>query len=241
VYDEWLRLDPGNPVVLYLRAACLGQGAPDRAPDAYVEHVFDDMAENFDAHLVDHLDYRAPRLLCDALAAALPPPAAALDILDGGCGTGLCAPLLRPYARRLIGVDLSGGMLARAAGRKTYDDLVKAELTGFLRGHTETYDVIASADTLCYFGDLALIVQAAAEALKAGGVLAFTLEDVGDGGSGYQLQPHGRYAHARKYVEDALVAAGLVPQSIASVVLRKEGGQPVAGHLVVAKKRPGAH
>jgi predicted TPR repeat methyltransferase len=239
VYDEWLRLDPGNPVVLYLRAACLGQGAPERAPDAYVEHVFDDMAENFDAHLVDHLDYRAPKLLCDALAAALPPPAAALDILDGGCGTGLCAPLLRPYARRLIGVDLSAGMLARAAGRNAYDDLVKAELTSFLCSHAETYDVIASADTLCYVGDLAPVAQAAAGALKSGGLLAFTLEDVGDGGPGYQLQPHGRYAHARGYVEDALVGAGLAIQSMASVVLRKEGGQPVAGHLVVAKKSAG--
>ena len=237
VYDEWLRVDPGNPVVLYLRAACLGQGAPDRAPDAYVEHVFDDMAENFDAHLLDHLDYRAPTLLCNALAEAFPPPAATLDILDGGCGTGLCAPLLRPYARRLIGVDLSAGMLARAAARKAYDDLVKAELTGFLRGHAEAYDVIASADTLCYFGDLAPIVQAAAVALKAEGVLAFTLEDVGDGGPGYRLQPHGRYAHARGYVEDTLTAAGLVLHSLASVALRKEGGQPVTGHLVVAKKR----
>ena len=30
-----------------------------------------------------------------------------LDILDAGCGTGLCGALLSPYARRLVGVDLS--------------------------------------------------------------------------------------------------------------------------------------
>ena len=28
-----------------------------------------------------------------------------LDVLDAGCGTGLCGPLLAPYARRLVGVD----------------------------------------------------------------------------------------------------------------------------------------
>jgi predicted TPR repeat methyltransferase len=240
VFDEWFRQDPENPVIVYLRAACLGQGAPDRAPDAYVEQLFDDMADNFDAHMVENLDYRAPGLLCNAIAAALPPPASVLDIVDAGCGTGLCAALLRPYARRLIGVDLSAGMLGRAAERQAYDDLVKAELTDFLGRSTETYDVIASADTLCYFGPLEPVIQAAATALKPGGLLAFTLENGGNDGPDFRLQPHGRYAHARGYVEGALGGAGLVVHSIASVVLRKESGEPVAGHLVVAKKQPGA-
>ena len=38
-----------------------------------------------------------------------------LDVLDAGCGTGLCGPLVAPYARRLVGVDLSEAMLARPA------------------------------------------------------------------------------------------------------------------------------
>ncbi|MBW2481056.1 MAG: tetratricopeptide repeat protein, partial [Deltaproteobacteria bacterium] len=33
VFEEWLRKEPGNPVILYLQAACLGKGVPDRAPD----------------------------------------------------------------------------------------------------------------------------------------------------------------------------------------------------------------
>ena len=238
VYDEWLRLDPENPVVLYLRAACLGHGAPDRAPEAYVQQIFDELADSFDAHLVERLDYRAPTLLCNALAAALPPPVSALDILDAGCGTGLCAPLLRPYARRLIGVDLSPGMLARAAGRHAYDDLVKAELTDFLGRQTEAYDVIASADTLCYFGTLDPVFCAAATALKSNGLIAFTLEDAGDEGAGlHLLTPDGRYAHTRSYVQGVLEAAGFAVLSVASAVLRKEGGQPVAGHVVVARKQ----
>ena len=240
VFDDWLRMDPGNPVVLYLRAACLGQGAPDRAPDAYVEQIFDDMADNFDAHLVENLDYRAPGLLCDAIAAALPSPASSLDVLDAGCGTGLCAPRLRPYARRLIEVDLSAGMLTKAAERQAYDNLVKNELTHFLGRHPETYDVIASADTLCYFGALEPVVEACAKALKPGGLLAFTLEDAGDEGLGFRLHPYGRYAHRKSYVEDTLGAASLAVHSIASVVLRKEGGRPVAGHLVLARKQPAA-
>lgn len=236
VFEEWLRKEPGNPVILYLQAACLGKEVPDRAPDAYVQQIFDDMAESFDAHLVKNLDYRAPTLIIDALAGVLSSPDATLDILDAGCGTGLCGPLLRPYARRLTGVDLSAKMLAKAAGRQTYDDLVKYELTEYLNRQNETYDVIASADTLCYFGKLESVFLAAARSLKPGGILAFTLEDAGDEGPDSRLNSHGRYAHSRSYVENAVIAASLDIHSFTSVVLRNEGKQPVAGHLVVAKK-----
>ena len=236
VFEEWLRKEPGNPVILYLQAACLGQGAPDRAPDAYIQQIFDDAADSFDGHLVDNLDYRAPGLVIEGLSEVLPPPNADLDILDAGCGTGLCGPLLRPYARKLVGVDLSAKMLTKAAGRKTYDNLVKYELTEFLNHQSEAFDVIASADTLCYFGDLEPVLQAVAKALKPDGLLAFTLEDAGDGVPELQLHPHGRYSHIRSYVEGVLSKTGLAVHSLTSVVLRNEGKQPVAGHLVVAKK-----
>lgn len=236
VFEEWLRKEPGNPVILYLQAACLGKGVPDRAPDAYVQQIFDDMAESFDAHLVDNLNYSAPTLVVDALATVLPPPDATLDILDAGCGTGLCGPLLRPYARKLIGVDLSAKMLAKAAGRKAYDDLVKYELTEFLNRQDKAYEVIASADTLCYFGKLEPVFKAAARSLKPGGILAFTLEDTGDEGPASRLNSHGRYAHTRSYVKGAIGSAGLDIHSVTPVVLRNEGKQPVTGHLVMAKK-----
>jgi predicted TPR repeat methyltransferase len=128
-------------------------------------------------------------------------------------------------------------MLARARGQQVYDDLIQAELTDFMDRKAEAYDVIASADTLCYFGDVAPVFQAAAKALRPSGVLAFTLEDAGEEGPGFRLHPYGRYAHRRSYVENTLDAASLAVLSIASVVLRKEGGHPVAGHLVVARKQ----
>lgn len=236
VFDEWLRKEPGNPVILYLQAACLGQNVPERAPDAYVQQVFDDLADSFEGHLVDNLDYRAPDLILEALAKEITSPKADLDILDAGCGTGLCGPLLRLYARRLVGVDLSPKMLTKAAGRKIYDDLVKYELTEFFNRQSDAYDVIASADTLCYFGDLEPVLQAAADALKPDGLVVFTLEDAGGDTTTYQLNPHGRYTHAKSYAEAAISNADLAVQSITSVVLRNEGKRPVAGHLMVAKK-----
>jgi predicted TPR repeat methyltransferase len=57
-----------------------------------------------------------------------------LDVLDAGCGTGLCGAIVAPYARRLVGVDLSEGMLVHATSKNVYDSLIKAELTEYLRG-----------------------------------------------------------------------------------------------------------
>lgn len=233
VFDKWLQKDPGNPTARYLQAACKGEDPPVRAPDGYVQKIFDDMADGFDEHMQKHLEYRAPQLLLDAVSGILEPDAS-LAVLDAGCGTGLCGPLLRPYARHLVGVDLSTGMLACAKGVGVYDELIQAELTEYLAKRTDAYELIFSADTLCYFGDLEPILQAAAVALKSVGVLAFTLEAQGFGGDGWQLNSHGRYAHADVYVARVLAANGFAVQSITRVILRKEGGQPVNGHLVIA-------
>lgn len=235
VFDNLLQLKPGDPVFIYLRAACIGDEIPSRAPDAYVQTVFDDAADSFDRHLA-HLEYRAPHLLVEELARLLPAPDATLDILDAGCGTGLCAPMLKPYARTLVGVDLSEGMLKKAAERGGYDDLYKCELTAFLQATPDTYDVIVSADTLCYFGELDQVMKHAASALRSGGLFAFTLEVLAGEAVPLILSSSGRYAHGRRYVEQILGKSGFRPLSFATVTLRNEGKEPVAGHLVVAGK-----
>jgi predicted TPR repeat methyltransferase len=98
------------------------------------------------------LSYRAPALVAEMLKRSGVDPSKRVHILDAGCGTGLCGPLVAPYACRLVGVDLSEGMLARARERDVYDVLVKGELTAYLEACTDTFDVIVSADTLVYFG-----------------------------------------------------------------------------------------
>ena len=77
-----------------------------------------------------------------------------LMVLDAGCGTGLCGPLLKPYAEILVGVDLSPKMLAKALGRQVYEELIETELVAYLGQRTASFDLIVSADTLIYFGEL---------------------------------------------------------------------------------------
>jgi predicted TPR repeat methyltransferase len=236
LYREWLAEEPNNPVARHQLAACLGEQVPERASDAYVEQVFDAFAGSFDAKL-EMLHYRAPELVAEALAAVAGEPQAALDIVDAGCGTGLCGPLLKPWARQLAGCDLSEGMLRRAVPRKVYDSLHKAELVHYLDTQPGRFDVVISADTLCYFGDLYAAMAAAQRCLRAGGWLIFTVEALPEGASEpHQLQGNGRYAHSSSYLSAAITAAGLQRLDIQAAVLRQEAGRPVAGWLVSAAK-----
>jgi predicted TPR repeat methyltransferase len=239
VFEEWLQEEPGQPIALHMLAACSGHDVPERASDGFVEKTFDSFARSFDSKLAK-LHYRAPALVAGALAETGVAASKGLDVLDAGCGTGLCGPLIEPYARRLVGVDLSARMLDQARARNVYDELVKGELTAFLRDVDAAYDVIVSADTLCYFGPLHEVAAAAAAALRPGGRFVFTVEELigGESDPGYSLSPHGRYAHARDYVERVLAAANL-RSTIASAELRLEAGDPVAG-LVVRATRPEA-
>ena len=236
LFQCWLEQDPANPVARHLLAAHSGRGAPARAADDYVQELFDGMADSFDDHL-RRLDYRAPELLAREVAMVLGEPTRVLDVLDAGCGTGLCGPLLRPYARRLTGVDLSPRMVERARACEDYDELVVAELTAFLAARPASHDLIVSADTLVYFGDLRPVLAVAATALRPGGRLAFTVERGEEAETtGFLLDHSGRYRHAEAYLRRELVRAGMVVESLGIVDLRLEGGHPVAGFLVLARK-----
>jgi len=162
-------------------------------------------------------------------------PQSRLDVLDAGCGTGLCAPLIRPWARRLTGVDLSGGMVEKARLRGGYDTLAVAELTAYLEGQPAAYDVVLSADTLVYFGDLLPVLHASRAALRPGGWLAFTLEALDGELDRSELSSSGRYRHSRSYVERALLQTGFGDVRIVQDTLRKEAGEPVHGWVVLAR------
>lgn len=235
LYRRCLELDPDDR-----HGAALGLSQvsaappPERAPDAYVRQLFDDYAGTFDSALVDKLAYRAPALLAEALAPVLD-GRGGLDVLDAGCGTGLAAPVLRPLAARLDGVDLSPAMVDKARQRGLYDGLDVGELGDVLANRPGRYDLVVAADVLVYFGELAPVMAAAGGALRDGGVFAFTVECADDCTS-YLLGAKNRYAHAPDYVRQRAVAAGFDVAVMGPAVTRREAGADVPGLVVVLRK-----
>jgi predicted TPR repeat methyltransferase len=237
--EQWRQNMPDDPVAQHFSRAA-DQRDGQRASDDFVCSEFDGFADSFD-EVLGALDYRAPELVGQAVTQAVRQWGRRVSILDAGCGTGLCAAHLAPLANRLDGVDLSEKMLARAAERKQYDQLVSAELTEYLAACARPYDVVVAADTLCYFGDLAPVCRAAAQATCPAGVFCFTVEnlepDLGRGA--FQLNLTGRFSHSESHVRQALGQAGFHCESLQKVELRKEAGEPVIGQLVVAFKSSG--
>jgi len=236
-----LTFDPDNPVAQHLLAACLGDPSYERASTPYIRRLFDHYAPHFDASLA-HLQYRAPELIAEHLLQRVAPNGS-LTILDAGCGTGLCGALLKPFAARLVGVDMSAGMLKQATERGIYDELVDCDLTAYMAAHRSAFDVIIACDTLVYHGRLDDVLAAAAIGLKPRGWLLFTLERLSEetGNGPYHLAPTGRFCHSATYVQTLLTRAGFVRATTEAITPRLECGEPVDGFLVAASTPPLDH
>jgi predicted TPR repeat methyltransferase len=239
VYQQWLDRFPNDPRARHFVASCTGEGVPSRAPDDYVRAEFDGFAASFD-EILARLEYRAPELVAGEVARLAGEPRANLQVLDAGCGTGLCGPLLRPWATWLAGVDLSPAMVDLARKRSGYDALVVEELTTYLAARPAAWDLIVSADTLVYFGALEEVIRAAAHALRPAGALIFTVETAtpNDALDGFRINPHGRYSHTRDYLLRVLGDAGFAETTLSDVALRKEATRWVEGYLIGARIPP---
>jgi predicted TPR repeat methyltransferase len=235
-FRNWLASDPGNPVAQHMVGATGGPVIMDRASDGYVRCEFDDFADTFE-EVMTTLGYDAPQQLADALA-ELVKPQEQLDVLDGGCGTGLVGAGVRPWARHLIGVDLSTGMIEHAGERGIYDELIVAELTAFVESTSSRFDLVVSADTFIYFGDLSAIFRGVGRCLRHGGYFIFSAEHLRDETveCGYLLQPHGRYSQSERYIRRCLADAGLTVVNVTQSIIRLELKEPVEGLIVTAMK-----
>ncbi|MBA2965473.1 MULTISPECIES: methyltransferase domain-containing protein [Ramlibacter] len=207
----------------YYLAALRGDSVPPAPPTAYVRQLFDSYAGEFDQHLVQALGYRAPQLLVDGLQGRR--FQAALDL---GCGTGLCAPLLRPIAQRLDGIDLSPNMVRQARARGLYDEVVEADLAPHLAATPRRYDLLLAADVFIYVGDLEAVFAGAARVLEDGGAFCFSVE-AADEQERLVLRRSLRYAHSEGYIRTLADRHGFDLRATARHPLRIDQGQPLAG------------
>lgn len=203
----------------------------------YVEALFDQYAAKFEDALVGKLGYRVPDLLDQLVSEEM----ARLGVshfekaIDLGCGTGLMGQRLRDKVSHLEGIDISAAMIAETARKGIYDRLQKAELVAALNARRAEADLVTAADVLIYCGALQPVLSALMPALRAGGMVAFSLE-AHDGEEEVFLRPSLRYAHGVAATRDTLVVAGLEILRFETAVLRFDRGAPITGMLIVARK-----
>jgi predicted TPR repeat methyltransferase len=228
----------GEPALVgYYLAAVTGEPLPGGTPATYVRRLFDDYAADFDQHLVGTLGYQAPERLAQRLAVHAP-FASALDL---GCGTGLCGPRLRPMTKRLVGVDLSGEMLAKARSLGAYDELLQAEIVEHLHdaaARGSMHDLVVAADVFIYVGELAGVFAGVEAVTRPGAILAFSVEPDDEPSSpGVRLLPSLRYAHAPGYLRALAAQHGFEVIAMDREPIRVEQARPIDGLYVVLKRR----
>ena len=233
------RADPDDYHGARLQLARLSAGeATPAMSEPYLRRLFDQYAGRYDAALTEHLDYRGPALLRDAVQSALHRmgrPLSFSSLLDLGCGTGLTGAVFRPFAAWLVGVDLSAAMIARAEAKGDYDRLVVGNVVTFLAAEiakSARYDLVLAADVFVYVNDLAPVLAAIAGVMAPNGIVAFTVET--HSGAGIALLPTLRFAHGEPYLRNAIAAAGLNLFTLEAAAIRTEKGTPVNGLVLVA-------
>ena len=218
------------PVFRHYLAAASGQ-VTDRAPAGWVRDTFDNFAPLFDERLRD-LQYDAPRQLAALVQSRTAGP---LDILDVGCGTGQCGIALAMIRRRLVGIDLSEKMLARAREHRIYDELHAVEMQTWLSGAAaESFDLVIAGDVFVYVGDLESTFRDVARILRRRGLFAFSTEECSE--ADYTLLSTGRYAQSHAYISRLAQTSFSVVDAQPTVV-RKESGKPLAGRLFLLERR----
>jgi len=211
--------------------ALRGSVAAEHAPDDYVRSTFDGFAAQFDARMAS-LDYHVPEAVAAAVAQSRRFARASADVLDLGCGTGLCGLALRGIARTLTGVDLSPRMLEHAHARGGYDALVESELVSWMRSSPPAcFDVIVASDVLIYVGALEDVFSAAARIARPGALFVFSTEACE--GVDWRLQESGRYAQSSEYVRRLAAAHGFAVTLDRAQAIRT----PIVGRLYVLVAR----
>lgn len=237
-YEDVLAIDPEDHGGAAVRIASMGRGeTPPKAPDAYVETLFDQHAEAFEDILVEQLGYAVPMMVRQRLQAL--ELGSFKRMLDLGCGTGLTGEALRDMVDDITGIDLSENMVELAHEKDIYETLYVAEVEDFLEDNDEdSYDLITATDVLPYLGALEPLFFGAAENMDQGGLFIFSSETLSDeqlNGRPYMVGPHQRFAHALGYIEERLTATGFEVIEVTDINVRMQDGNPTPGHLVIAR------
>lgn len=230
-FREAVALDPTRAEARHMIAALEGKTPDSPSPD-YVRGLFNDYADRFESDLVGTLDYRVPQALRAIVGSG--PFHRALDL---GCGTGLVGVAFKDCTAEIVGIDLAERMIAEARKKNIYTSLHALDILDYFASDDERarpFDLIVAADVFIYVGKLDHVFAPARAHMVPGGCFAFSVEECATGT--FALQPSGRYAHSRAYIEDLARAHGFTVVASDTVSIRKHREGAADGLIFVLRR-----
>jgi len=229
---NYLNLDPDDKAGAIMFLAHIGEEEiPDKPALPYLKNFYDSYAVNYDEYLINRLSYKCPDIILDSMKKQ---HISNVDVLDLGCGTGLCGVAIKSITRSLVGVDLSQPMLAVASQRSMYDNLADSDIYEFMSQKQNQYDVIVAAGLFEHIGTTEPLFSATLKALRNNGYFIFTCEENIDGDLG--VNKSGYYMHGRSHLEQQAIDCGFEVVAVDNVAMWIENNQPMSGLSVTLRK-----
>jgi len=233
-FREVLRLQPDNKALQHTVDILARDKELTGSPPEYIRSLFDSYADHYDVHLVNTLKYDVPQQLFTMVNKHIDVASLHGNILDLGCGTGLCGELFKGKHSTLTGVDISSKMLDAAEQKKIYQKLIEAEIDDFLKDQHAVYDLILAGDVIVYFGDLQELFSCVYQALKSEGLFVFNAEINHE--KNFELTESGRFSHSKIYLDKLLHELRFTVLDYQVTRLRSQNEEEVRGHLYLLRK-----
>lgn len=235
-FAKALTLDPNNGTAKHMLSALNAENIKT-APQEYVQKLFDQYATYYDQHVKQTLKYNVPQLLREHVNKFITHFTTQQNILDLGCGTGICGVYFRDLARFLVGVDLSSAMLEQASILGAYDALCCCDILESIPGQAQEYfELVLAADVFVYIGELDVIFSNINSCLKNNGLLAFSVEEHLNSDS-YKVQTSGRFAHSQQYILELANKYNFHIEVNEEITPRIQNGESVKGRLFILRKK----
>ena len=228
-FKKAISLKPHYSKAKHMLAAITGK-TTSKAPQEYVESLFDNYALRFESSLVSNLEYKIPKILTEIIIEYSKTNSLG-SIIDLGCGTGLFGQEIKKFCDSIIGIDLSKRMLDQAKKKNIYNELIKEDIVTYLSNNYFDFDYFVSLDVFIYIGDLSNIFKLIKSRNKKSGKLAFSVENYD--GESFLLERSGRYSHSRTYIENLSKKFDYRISYFKKLDLRKEKNKYISGALYI--------
>ncbi|MCV3769142.1 MAG: methyltransferase domain-containing protein [Wolbachia pipientis] len=161
-----------------------------KLPKNLIKQYFDYTGKHFVDHWLIAKQYRGHELTYTAVIKIFNNSTSTLNILDLGCGTGICGHFLKIHniGNYITGVDISNRMLNIARGcflkgKPIYNELIHMEMTDFLKQkRNHLYDITIFAEVLHYLHDFQIELELAKKSTsKKGAIICLIRRKEGEG------------------------------------------------------------